>query len=503
MIDNQTIARIGDAAVHTGTGGGLDISATEDVFSFDFVQTGGNSGKIGLSGSFSLADQGSDTLAWIDSGAVISGGALTLAAENTATHINFTGAVQLARQLGIGFSAGATLLRRDTEAGIGTRITDDDATPGSAGTRVDATGIGITATNSGQLTTVGVAGAMAGDAPGLTIKDSSGSSTSTAQPPQIGAGIAGVVSFDEVDDITRAYINDKGTLAVHDGSLVLAAGDTTGILAIAGAAALAKTPKTAIGIAGAFAYNSLDMTTEAFIAGATVTDAGSVAITAQRSGEVRILTAGVAVAAAIPAGSGATGGSTGGTGGGGGIGGGTGGTIGGSIGGALGGAGAAGGVVGAVSGSASLNSVSGATRAYLREANVTASGDLHLTADDDSSILAVAIGGAAAVSDSGGSSVAVTGSLSLNTIDNTIETSIGSGSVAMGGAVLLTATDKAAITADAGGVAIAISRKKAGSGSTAAVAVGAGVAVNEIGKKGGQAVRALLTDSMVTAGGPR
>ncbi|MGC9328088.1 MAG: hypothetical protein ACP5I1_10680, partial [Candidatus Hinthialibacter sp.] len=466
-IENHTIARIGNADIRTGASGGLSVIAEEDLFSFDFVQTGGNSGKIGVSGSFSFADQTSETLAQIESGAAVSGGVLTVKAGSDAKHLNYTGAVQLARQVGVGVSAGSTTMQRDTEALIGNRLTDDDASIGNAGTIIDAADISIDAANSGLILGIGVAGAVVSDVPGLTIKDNSGD-----PPPQIGAGIAGVVSFAGVDDLTRAYINDNGSVSAG-GELSLAATDSTDILSIAGAAAFAKTSKTAIGIAGAFAHNELNMDAEAFIAGANVVEnADGVTLTADRSGDILAVAVGVAIAAASPKG-------------------------------------APGGVSAAVSGSASVNKIFGTTRTRLSGVDVSTTGDLILEATDDSAIQAVSIGGAGAGGQS--SAVALTGAFSFNSIDNTIESIIensrrsdgrGDG-IDAGGEIHLTATDNAAIRADAGGLAIAISAKKGGGGGTGTVAVGAGAAVNEIVKDEdhGHAVRALIENSDVTADG--
>ena len=461
LIDNQTVARIEAADVYAGADGTITVSAQEDVFSLDYVQTGGNSGKAGVSGSFSFATQTSQTLAQIESGAVITGGILVVEAASSATHLNFTGAVQLARQLGIGVSAGVTVVERDTQALIGKILTADDTTPGTAGTVVDVDALSIQAASSGLILGIGVAGAVVSDVPGLTIKDTA----SSAQPPEIGAGIAGVVTVCELDDLTLTYINDSGRIDSNGGPVAIRASDTTDVQSIAGAAAFAKVSKTAVGIAGAFSYNDLDMTTEAFIAGAEVSDAGDVSLVAEAAGDVVAVAMGVAVAAAVSN----TGSAT------------------------------PGGVAGAVSGAAAVNAISATIRSSLTQTDISSEGTITLEASDETTVTAVSIGGAAAVSQS--SAVAVTGSLSLNTIDGGIETIVEGCDIGAGGEVLLASTDNTVASADAGGVAIAISAQKTGTtGATGAAAVGAAVAVNEIGEGGARTVHARIEDSIVTAG---
>ena len=73
-IDNDTIARIEEGAmVRTGADGGLIVDAHEDIFSFELAQAGGDSGKVGISGSLSLLEQTSDTVAHLESGGTATG----------------------------------------------------------------------------------------------------------------------------------------------------------------------------------------------------------------------------------------------------------------------------------------------------------------------------------------------------------------------------------------------------------------------------------------------
>src|SRR6185436_9989605 len=104
--------------------------------------------------------QGSETIAHIDTGAIIDSGAVSVNSGNATSHINLVGAVQKARSVGIGISVGFTLVERDTEAAIGKRITDDDQSVGTGGTTIDSTGLTISATNDGKIWGIGLAGAV-------------------------------------------------------------------------------------------------------------------------------------------------------------------------------------------------------------------------------------------------------------------------------------------------------------------------------------------------------
>jgi len=459
-IENHTIALIESGAkIYTGSDG-LSVSATENIFSVDLSQTGGNSGLFGVSGSFSFANQNSETIAQIDSGTTVVGGDVSVTATSTADHYNIVGAVQLAKSVGVGVSVGSTTIARDTAAIIGKRRTDSDQGVGMNGTNFNVTGIDVEATNTGNIWGIGVAGAVVSDIPVLGIPQ-----LGAAVPPTLGLGISGVIAFNSITDSTQAYINDSGLFDVNDGDITVNSTNSTGIFSISGAATLVKVLAPAVGISGSFSFNQLNMKTEASIAGATIQEGNNVTVEAQRTGRVFALTIGVAIAAATP-------------------------TVG------LAGA-------GTVALSLSENKITSTTRSYLNGVDVTLPEDVSLTAIDVSVIEAIAIGGAGSgASGAGGvtGALAVAGGITTNTIDNTVESFIkdsGGTKKVQANKVTLTATDDSTIRAVAGGFAIAIA---AGAGATkGTLAVGLGVSNNKIGKGNGHAVKAYIDNSVVIA----
>ncbi|NEU80298.1 DUF4347 domain-containing protein [Nostoc sp. UIC 10630] len=459
-LENHTIALIGDGAkIFTGDDG-LTVSATENVFSVDLSQTGGNSGQFGISGSLSFANQNSETIAQIDSGATVVGGDISVTATSTADHYNIVGAVQLAKSVGIGVSIGSTAVTRDTAAIIGKRRTDSDQSVGTNGTNFNVSSIDVKATNTGKIWGIGVAGAVVSDIPVLSIP------SQPALPSTIGVGISGVIAFNRITDSTQAYINDSGLFNVNGGKIAVKSEDRTGIFSISGAATLVKAGTISAGIAGSFSVNELNMKTEASITGATIQQANDLTVEALRDGSVFAFTIGVAVAAAVPT----TGGLAG---------------------------------AGTVALSLSDNKITSTTRSYLNGVDVTVPGEITLTAQDISVIEAIAVGGAGSgAAGVGGASgaLAVAGGVTTNTIDNTVESFIkdsGGSKKVQATLVALTASDDSTIRAVAGGFAIAIAT--GAGGAKGAGAIGLGIANNKIGKGNGHAVRAYIDNSVVIA----
>ncbi|MFO1065873.1 MAG: hypothetical protein U0892_18575 [Pirellulales bacterium] len=120
LYDNDTQATIENGArVRNGVSGALEVKATEDVTTFDFVQAGGESGKAGISGSVSILDHQSDTLARVQGATTIVGEDVDVSADSNVSHIALTGAVQLGKSFGVGVTVGVQDLNRRTLAIIG------------------------------------------------------------------------------------------------------------------------------------------------------------------------------------------------------------------------------------------------------------------------------------------------------------------------------------------------------------------------------------------------
>ncbi len=119
-IDNTVEAIVeSDVRVNTGASNKLSLTATQDVFSFEFAQSGGEAGKFGLSGSVSVMDGENRTIAYIHDGATITGGGVDVSADDSTHHIAMVGAIQLGKGAGVGVSIGIQTIDRDTQAILG------------------------------------------------------------------------------------------------------------------------------------------------------------------------------------------------------------------------------------------------------------------------------------------------------------------------------------------------------------------------------------------------
>ena len=96
------------------------VEATSNQFDFLMAVAGGKAEKFGFEGAGSYANQDSLTLAQIESGAVITGGDLSVKAKDTTNHINVTGGVVVSQNVGVGASVGINEIDRDVYAVIGT-----------------------------------------------------------------------------------------------------------------------------------------------------------------------------------------------------------------------------------------------------------------------------------------------------------------------------------------------------------------------------------------------
>lgn len=122
-INNYVESRIETGArIYTGIDGRLAVNATEDIFTFEFVQSGGKSGKIGISGTVSVIQQDSHTVAHLENGVTVTGGDVRVDAENRTRHIALLGAIQTGKSLGVGITAGVQLIERNTLAIVGNEL---------------------------------------------------------------------------------------------------------------------------------------------------------------------------------------------------------------------------------------------------------------------------------------------------------------------------------------------------------------------------------------------
>jgi len=459
-IDNETLATIGNGArVRAGADESVNVSATETMTSFNLVQAGGEAGKIGVSGSISVLNQDNTTIAKIDDNAIVSGGDIFVLADDETSHISIVGAMQTAGIAAVGISVSVNDVNRETLAIVGSQRDGLSAAAPSAGSAldIDATGdILVDAIVSGSLWSLGVAGTKVSktkdkpaDAKSPKPAGAKGKNSFTS-----GIGLAGDVTWNAIDDTTRASINSTGDVDAG-GNLIVAAENETGIAAVSGAVAVVSAGGLALGLAGSFARNNLDLVTESWISGAGVNTAGDASVTADAASNVLAITAGITGSKSTRK----TGASVG-----------------------L-----------AIAGSFSWNTIDGSTQAIVDHSDLLSGGDVTVQSTDVSEVLAVstAVAATLAKTTTGAAvGIAAAGSGMINQLDRQIITEIRGVSNVTGGLddadplntetghVHVLAKDQSGIRSYAVGAALSLASGGAGTG--VAVAVGISISENEI-----------------------
>lgn len=288
----------------------LAVTASSDIIDVSIAVAGAKAGKYGFAGSFSSIDVDNDTLARIDDGATVDlAGDLSLLADDDALAVNTAGAIGRGQKLSFGASVTVNDFERRTQAVIGNDTFD--ATQSVQAGSVDAEGaVSVDATAAGSIWTAALAAAVAANAtetPSAPDSSSSNKSKSTEQGSG-GLHISGDVAINDINDTTRAYLNgggkvDSGIAVAPAGggdvppSLSVTAANDSEIWALGGAVSAdlrssSNGGGTSVGLAGSFALNDIEGTTEAFIATAqAVNVAGDARIAATRDGGIRTLTA--------------------------------------------------------------------------------------------------------------------------------------------------------------------------------------------------------------------
>ena len=588
LINNTTHAIVEPGVLlYSGQQSGLNIKAEEAIMDFAFSQAGADAGKIAVGGTFSYFEQHSDTLAQLAQGSVITGGRVDVYAGTLETVINWAGGVAKSKAIGAGIAVAINNTHRNTSAVIGEASdTAGTAAGGLATPKIDIVGtVTARASVAGGLYTFTVAGAIAnaskskdkpaadagGNAPaagsdplgGTTPPGVSGQAapTTAAQDKKAGTSvaIAAAVAVNHITDVTQASLADY---RVRADAVDIRALNRNSIVSATGGLAFAKTDSggNAAALAGAFSYNGIDATTNAFIRDANITLRSvdfedfvvettdtRLSVTADSVGNVWSLAAGGAGAVASGGEQDSNSGSA-----------------------AL-----------SLAGSVALNTITATTSARLLDTTVrllagSAPSDVHVRASDASDIFAIAgglslaianggdgkataisagvaiavnkiisriealvassgtvqsqitwvagaLGGlvieafstgsiqaytvagalAAAVAKQSGSGIAASGagSGSLNSIDTDTTATLSSTTVVAEGDVTVGATNTSKIIAGAGAVAIAIGISA--KSTAAAVAIGGSFAINDIGGPGTNEnlVAAAIDNSNVTAGG--
>ena len=129
FLDNTTAAVVEEGvAIHTDTSGsGLTVKATETVHSTQIAQSGSDSDKGAVAASAVYAGHESTTVAQVDAGVTIDGGALNITSSSDVITEAVTGGFSWG-PIGIGMSGGVINVKRHTGAFVGRRKWSDEYT---------------------------------------------------------------------------------------------------------------------------------------------------------------------------------------------------------------------------------------------------------------------------------------------------------------------------------------------------------------------------------------
>ncbi|MDP3871258.1 MAG: leukotoxin LktA family filamentous adhesin [Methyloversatilis sp.] len=451
-ISNTThayIARSSLSGVSTAFIGASDLSGIQSVAGA--IAFGGKAG-IGLSFAWNKLDN--DTLVYVDDSDLQAGGSITLDAQTDNDIDTISASLGLSKGPLAGSGAVAvntitnttearirgkkTALGMDAASGIAVLAKDDSeifALAGAIGATSGNAGIGASVAwsevgNSVKATIEGGAdvrttnGELKVDAAADTRIDATAVAGGVADK----VAVSGSFSSVETDNTVSASI--VGSKAQADNNAVIVtARDTSGMLSIAGSAALSL-GGAAVGVG--VAYNVIDNTTEALVTNSDV-DGTSIRLEATENAEIEAIAAGGGGSAKV-----------------------------------------------AVTGSLGINTISNSTVAHASGSDLDASGDITIKARDESEILSIS--GAA----SGAGTAAVGAAGSYNSIGGEVRAELSGGS-ADGANVRVDAERQGTLdvwaiagsAAGTAGFAGSIALNNAGGGTTARIDDGAIVNATE------------------------
>ncbi|MEO2018153.1 MAG: hypothetical protein ABGZ53_27690, partial [Fuerstiella sp.] len=306
-------------SIHTDTSGsGLTVKATETVHSTQIAQSGSDSDKGAVAASAVYAGHESTTVAQVDAGVTIDGGALNITSSSDVITEAVTGGFSWG-PIGIGMSGGVINVKRHTGAFVGRRKWSDEYTdellygsaagvdlPAALGTLTVAA-LDVAAENKGVTGNFSIVGAgskgrkakspaaeMGGLENGNKVEDvvqgmedgqnkiqeearnniedgDKNDAILLGDDSKSAFAFAGDAAVNLVSDIADAQVDVAGFMQVDVGSggmgdLEVTATDDTLHWAFSGAGAYAGASEgTAVAFAGSFAVNSLDVYTEAHL----------------------------------------------------------------------------------------------------------------------------------------------------------------------------------------------------------------------------------------------
>lgn len=407
--NSNTIAKVESGAlIRTGADGDLTVKAESKNIDINVAQSGASGGQFGVGGTFVYTNQTSNTIAQVDSGVKFRGGALNITAADETTRVNAVGGVAKGGNVGIGLSVSLNNMDRTVSAFTGQVATAAPIT----GTDIDAGDITIGAKGTGGLWSFSLAAAIASKNP---------QDQASQDPPEQPTDVADSPgsSDDPLDGVTLPTLFGEMTPQADAANPDNSAANTSNDKGNQG--------KSGIGISGDVSINTATDRVSAFINDAGVINGGKVALEATNDTVMRVASGSAAFAKSADANATSVG----------------------------------------IAGSVSINTLTGTTNAFITG---TASGGqkLALTADQ-LSLKAIRSGDLFALSASGSGApgkngIAIAGSVSVNRITNTTEAYLNGVQATIAGSVSLDAKDNSRIFALGGAVAGLVGRAGFGAG---------------------------------------
>jgi hypothetical protein len=317
-----------------------------------------------VAGSASIDTIDDETRAYLAGAVVMLAGAAMIRANDDSYLYAIAGSVAYGGYRGFGAAITDSEITTDTEASI----EDSTVTQAGGGLAVDASD-----TNADP------------SMPRIIAITGSGAVSNT------GVALSGTGSVNLIDDTVQAFIAGSTVTDAATGNDVVHAEDDSWIISAGGAVGKGQTTSVGFGVG----YNSIDNVIAAYLDNAAVTTGGALTVHAKSDATISTASVGIGVNT------------------------GTGGLAG--------------------SGSASVNLITDTVDAHVaNQSSVTAGGPVQITADDDSEIVSVSGAAAAATA-----STAIAAAVSYNLIANTIE-AYGDGSAIDAAGAPLTVTASAA-----------------------------------------------------------
>lgn len=296
IIENGASVKSSDLRLYSNNKR-LDISV---------VINGGKSKDFGFSGSAVYNSVENETKSLISEGAILDLGQVKINADDTLNEVDFVGGVNKCSSSSVDGAAGLNEITRNVEAGIkkedGTVTKIDDA--------IKVTGkMEIASNANGNIYLADIAASIKSDTevkvspvgthsnamvkpknPGndlSSITNKAGGSGN--QKGKFGFGISGSVSYNNVEDNVKAYIDT--TRSISTGDVDIDAVNNTGIYSLSGGLAMSTSSGSYAGLAGAVSYNKLTGTTESYVKDSNMSS-NNLSINSKRSGRVYTAAAG-------------------------------------------------------------------------------------------------------------------------------------------------------------------------------------------------------------------